>query len=429
MRRRQFMGGIGALASLAGCAGTSTTAASRRQVVIIGGGYGGATAAKYIRLWGEGTIDVTLVEPNPVFISCPLSNLVLGGSQQMADITLGYAGLTSLGVRIVPDRAAHVDFDRQAVVLDGGAVLRYDRLVLSPGVDFLWDQLPGMGRPGAQDTVLHAWKAGVQTAALRAQLEAMPDGGVFAMTIPPAPYRCPPGPYERACQVAHYFSRAKPRSKVLILDANEDVVSKGALFKKIWATRYAGMVEYRPGFNTADVDAANRTAVSELGDKVMAAVLNVIPPQRAGAIATQAGLVNAGKRWCEVDFLTFASKQNANVHVLGDAVQAAALMPKSAHMANQHAKVCAGAVVDLLSGRAPNPAPMLTNTCYSFVTDSEAIHVASVHTWDAQKKTLLVVPGSGGLSGAANELEGFHAMSWARNIWLDTLDGPTLARG
>jgi sulfide dehydrogenase [flavocytochrome c] flavoprotein subunit len=423
MKRRQFIGGIGALASLAGCASTSTgnSAAGRRQVVVVGGGYGGATAAKYIRLWSEGGIDVTLVEPNPMFISCPLSNLVLGGSMQMADLTLGYAGLASLGVRIARDRAAHIDFDKQAVVLAGGQALRYDRLVLSPGVDFLWDQLPGMQREGAQDTVPHAWKAGAQTAALRAQLEAMPDGGVFAMTIPPAPYRCPPGPYERACQVAHYFSRAKPRSKVLILDANEDVVSKGALFKKIWATRYAGMVEYRPGFTTADVDAANRTAISELGDKVQAAVLNVIPPQRAGSIAAQAGLANVNRRWCEVDFLTFASTQAPNVHVLGDAIQAAPLMPKSAHMANQHAKVCAGAVVDLLSGRAPNPAPMLTNTCYSFVTDREAIHVASVHAWDAQKKTLVVVPGSGGLSAAANELEGSYAMSWARNIWSDTL--------
>ena len=424
MKRRQFVKGISALAlaPLAGCASTSTAGSRRRQVVVVGGGFGGATAAKYIRLWSEGAIDVTLVEPNPTFISCPLSNLVLGGSMQMADITLGYAGLASIGVRIVRDRAAQIDFDKQAVMLAGGQALRYDRLVLSPGVDFLWDQLPGMQRPGAQDTVLHAWHAGTQTAALRAQLGAMADGGVFAMTIPPAPYRCPPGPYERACQVAHYFSRAKPKSKVLILDANDDVVSKGKLFKAIWATRYAGMVEYRPRFMTADVDAAARTAISELGEKVQAAVLNVIPPQRAGSIAVQAGLANVNKRWCEVDFLTFASTQAANVHVLGDAIQASPLMPKSAHMANQHAKICAGAVVDLLNGKSPNPAPMLTNTCYSFVTDREAIHVASVHAWDAAAKTLLVVPGSGGLSGAANEPEAAYAMSWARNIWSDSLN-------
>jgi NADPH-dependent 2,4-dienoyl-CoA reductase/sulfur reductase-like enzyme len=422
MKRRQFISTIGAgaaLASVAGCASIATSA--KPQVVVVGGGYGGATAAKYIRLWSEGVIEVTLVEPNANFISCPLSNLVLGGSKQLADLTLGYDALAGHGVRIVRDRAAHIDFDRRTVALAGGQILRYDRLVLSPGVDFMWDQLPGMRQRGAQDTVLHAWKAGTQTVALRAQLEAMPDGGSFAMTIPPAPYRCPPGPYERACQVAHYFSKAKPKSKVLILDANEDVVSKGALFKKVWATHYPGMVEYRPSFKTVDVDAASRTAISELGDKVQASVLNVIPSQRAGSIAVQGGLANANKRWCEVDFLTFESTQARNVHVLGDAIQVAPLMPKSAHMANQHAKVCAGAVVDLLSGRAPNPAPMLTNTCYSFVTDREVIHVASVHAYDAAKRTLLVVPGSGGLSGAANELEGAYAMSWARNIWSDSL--------
>jgi sulfide dehydrogenase [flavocytochrome c] flavoprotein subunit len=416
MKRRQF---VAVAASLAGCA--VIPAPGRRHVVVVGGGYGGATAARYIRLWGEGAIDVTLVEPNAVFISCPLSNLVLGGSKQLADLTLGYDGLARQGVRIVRESVVHIDADRQQVVLKGGATLRYDRLVLSPGVDFMWGELAGMLKDGAQDSVLHAWKAGAQTTALRAQLEAMPDGGVFAMSIPPAPFRCPPGPYERACQVAHYFSRAKPKSKVLILDANEDVVSKGALFKRTWATRYAGIIEYRPGFKAVDVDAATRTVISEVGEKVQAAVLNVIPPQRAGGLAIEAGLANAGKRWCDVDFLTFESKRAKNVHVLGDAIQAAPLMPKSAHMANQHAKVCAGAVVDLLSGRAPNPAPMLTNTCYSFVSDREVIHVASVHAYDAAQKTLLVVPGSGGLSGAASDIEGAYAMSWARNIWTDTL--------
>jgi NADPH-dependent 2,4-dienoyl-CoA reductase/sulfur reductase-like enzyme len=422
MKRRQFIRTVGAGAALASVAGCASIAGSAKpQVVVVGGGYGGATAAKYIRLWSEGAIDVTLVEPNASFISCPLSNLVLGGSKQIADLTLGYDALAGHGIRLVRDRAERIDYERRTVALAGGQTLRYDRLVLSPGVDFMWDQLPGMQQPGAQDTVLHAWKAGAQTVALRAQLEAMPDGGVFALTIPPAPYRCPPGPYERACQVANYFSKAKPKSKVLILDANEDVVSKGPLFKMVWATRYAGMVDYRPSFKTVDVDAANRTAISELGDKVQASVLNVIPPQRAGSIAAQGGLANANQRWCEVDFLSFESTQAKNVHVLGDAIQVAPLMPKSAHMANQHAKVCAGAVVDLLSGRAPNPAPMLTNTCYSFVSDREVIHVASVHAYDAAKKTLLVVPGSGGLSGAANELEGSYAMSWAQNIWADTL--------
>jgi len=418
MKRREFIGAA-MVAATTGCAHLASRA--KPHVVVIGGGYGGATAAKYIRLWSEGGVDVTVVEPGAAFISCPLSNLVLGGSRQLSDLTLPYDALTTRhGVRLLRDTVQRIDADKRTVTLAGGQVLAWDRLVVSPGVDFIWDQLPG-----AQDKVLHAWKAGPQTLALRARLEAMPDGGVFAMTIPPAPYRCPPGPYERACQVAHYFSRAKPRSKVLILDANEDVVSKGALFKRVWAERYRGIVEYRPGFNTVAVDTANGaaggTAISELGDKVQASILNAIPPQRAGTIALQAGLASANKRWCEVDFLTFESTQAKLVHVLGDAIQTAPLMPKSAHMANQHAKVCAAAVVDLLAGRAPNARPLLTNTCYSYISDKEAIHVASVHAWDAAKKTLLVVPGSGGLSAAPGELEGGYAASWASNIWADTL--------
>jgi NADPH-dependent 2,4-dienoyl-CoA reductase/sulfur reductase-like enzyme len=419
MQRRQFIQAA-VLASTVGCA--SVTGKARPQVVVIGGGYGGATAARYIRMWSEGAIDVTLVEPNASFISCPLSNLVLGGSRQIGELTMSIGALADRhGVRIMRDTVTAIDAGKRTLALAGGTTLAYDRLIVSPGVDFMWDQLPGMLKPGAQDGVLHAWKAGPQTVALRAQLEAMPDGGVYAMTIPPAPYRCPPGPYERASQIAFYFSRYKPKSKVLILDANEDVVSKGALFKKVWKERYAGIIDYRPSFRAADVDAASRTVVSELGDKVQANVLNVIPPQRAGAIAVQGGLANANARWCAVDFLTFESTQVKNVHVLGDAIAVAPLMPKSAHMANQHAKVCAAAVVDLLSGRAPDAHPMLTNTCYSFVSDKDVIHVVSVHAYDADKKTLLVVSGSGGVSVAASPLEGEYAMNWARNIWADTL--------
>ncbi len=418
MKRRQFLQAA-TVATIAGC--TVIPKRKPQHVVVVGGGYGGATAAKYVNMWGGDDVTVTLVEPNPQFISCPLSNLVLGGSRQLKDLTMGYEALSAQGITVLRDRIASIDTAKQYAV-GGAATLHYDRLILSPGVDLLLDQVPGMLKPGAGDQVLHAWKAGVQTLALRAQLEAMPDGGVFVMTIPPQPYRCPPGPYERACQVAHYFSKAKPRSKVLILDANDDVVSKGALFKRVWAERYPGMVEYRPAFRTVDVDAGARTVISELGERVQGAVLNLIPPQRAGAVAVQAGLANVNKRWCEVDFRTFGSTQAKNVHVIGDAIQVSPLMPKSAHMANQHAKVCAAAVVDSLAGREPEAKPMLTNTCYSFVSDKDVIHVTSVHAYDAEKKTLLVVPGSGGVSAAANELEGTYAMNWARNIWADTLN-------
>ena len=422
MQRRQFIGALGAGAALASVAGCAIPNRAAPRVVVIGGGYGGATAARYLRMWSQRAITVTLVEPNPDFISCPLSNLVIGGSRRMADITVGYGELQRRhGVRIVRDAALAIDAARRTVRLASGATLEYDRLIVSPGVDFMWDTLPGMQAAGAQDKVLHAWKAGAQTLALRRQLDAMPDGGTFVLSIPQAPYRCPPGPYERACLVAQYFSRAKKKSKVLILDGNDDVTSKGALFRQAWRERYAGIIEYQPNFIAADVDAATRTVISDFGDKVQGAVLNVIPPQRAGDIAAGAGLANMNQRWCEVDFLTFESTRAPHVHVLGDAIQIAPAMPKSGHMANQQAKVCAAAVIDLLDGRAPDTQAVINNTCYSFVSDRDAIHVASVHAYHAQRKTFLTVPGSGGLSAAASTREGEHAMDWARNIWADTL--------
>ena len=225
---------LGALSALTGCA--TAGGGSGPKVVVIGGGYGGATAAKYLRMWSDGGVNVTLVEPNPAFVSCPMSNLVIGGFRQMADITTPYDGLVQRhGVNLIRGMATRIDPAKRTVTLADGQVLPYDRLIVSPGIDFMWDALPGMNKPGAQDRVLHSWKAGPQTLALRRQLEAMPDGGVYALSIPLAPYRCPPGPYERACLVANYFSKAKPKSKVLILDANDDVTSKGPLFKKAWA--------------------------------------------------------------------------------------------------------------------------------------------------------------------------------------------------
>lgn len=423
MQRRQFLQSASAgvvLASTFGCA--SIGGQAQAKVVIVGGGYAGATAARYLRLWSQGTVAVTLIEPNAQFISCPLSNLVLGGSMQLPELTMDYAALQKLhGVEVLRDTVTSIDAAARRVTLSGGQSLAYDRLIVSPGIDFMYDGLPGLQTDAAQERVLHAWKAGAQTVALRKQLEAMPDGGRYALIIPVAPYRCPPGPYERACQIAHYFKQAKPKSKVLILDGNPDVTSKGPLFKKVWAERYAGIIEYQPKFTLSEVDAKTLTATSEFGDKVQADVLNVVPPQRAGKIAQLAGLANMNKRWCEVDFLTMESTQAKNIHVLGDAIQIAPLMPKSAHMANQHAKVCAAAVLELLQGQAPNPEPMMSNTCYSFVSDKEVVHVASVHRYDAAKKTMLTVAGSGGVSNAASELEGVYAMNWAHSIWADSL--------
>jgi sulfide dehydrogenase [flavocytochrome c] flavoprotein subunit len=423
MQRRTFLQSSTAagLLGLAGCATTSIPASAR--VVVIGGGYGGATAAKYVRLLSDHKIDVVLVEPNDAFVSCPLSNLVIGGSKGMADITTPYSGLSRRhGITVVQDTATAVDTRARTVQLARGTSIRYDKLVISPGVELQFDTVEGLRAANASGRILQAWKAGPETVALRRQLEAMPDGGVYAITIPEQPYRCPPGPYERACQVAWYFKARKPRSKVLILDANPDVTSKGALFKKVWAEQYKGIVEYLPQHKTIAVDARAGVIKFEVHDDVKAQVLNVLPGMRAGAIAVQTGLNNqANNRWCGVDYLSFESTAAKHVHVLGDAIQVAPAMPKSGHMANSHAKVAAAAIVAQLSGWAVNPAPMLTNTCYSFVDDRKVVHVASVHAYVAAEQTFKTVAGSGGLSTEATELEGFYATHWARNIWADTL--------
>ncbi len=424
MKRRQFVQTLGAGSAIAGLGLASGCASTGRgaKVVVVGGGYGGATAAKYVRLFSDHAIDVTLVEPNSAFVSCPISNLVLGGHKTMADITTPYDNLSRRhGIKVVRDTVASIDPAKRTVRLASGGELPYDRLILSPGIDFMMDTLPGMSRAGAADKVLHAWKAGPQTQALRRQLEALPDGGVYAMSIPLAPYRCPPGPYERACMVASYFKKAKPKSKVIVFDANDDITSKKGLFTKAWDEHYKGIIEYRPKHRVVDVDAATNTLKFEFNDDFRAGVANVIPTQRAGDIAVRTGLATANARWCEVDFLTFESKAAKNIHVLGDAIQIAPGMPKSGHMANQHGKTCAAAVVSLLQGKEPPSLPIYANTCYSFVTATDVVHVASVHRYDAAQKTMLAVPGSGGLSSAATELEGQYAMAWARNIWADSL--------
>lgn len=421
MKRRDFLkagAAAGAMASLYGCAGGNKAGG---HVVVVGGGYGGATVAKYLRMWSQGSVQVTLIERNPTFISCPISNLVIGGTKTMEDITVSYDNLKSKwGVRVLQDDVLAVDTAKRSVKLAKGGELSYDRIVLSPGIDFMFDQIPGLNNAAAQEKITHAWKAGPQTVALRQQLEAMKDGGVYAIAIPKAPYRCPPGPYERACLVADYFKKAKPKSKVVILDANEDVQSKKGLFMKAWADLYKDHIEYRPNSEVKDIEVATNTAVLEF-DKFKADVLNVIPPHRAGNIASQSGIKLVNNRWVEIDWLTMESTSTPGVHVIGDAVFPAPTMPKSGHMANQHGKLAAAAILNLLAGQAPNPTPVVMNTCYSFVDAKNAIHVASIHQYDAATKLVQPVKGAGGVSAARNELEGKAAMGWAKNIWADML--------
>ena len=412
--RRDFLKASGAAATLAlaGCAG-----AGKARVVVIGGGFGGATAAKYIRMW-DPSIEVVMVEREANFISCPISNLVLAGYSRMQDISTGYDGLRKHGVQVVQDNVTAVDAAKKVVKLARGGDLAYDRLVVSPGIDFNFGKIEGYAPAMAANRVLHAWKAGPQTLALRAQLEQMRDGGVYVLSIPVAPYRCPPGPYERVSMVAAYFKQAKPRSKVLVLDANPDVTSKGGLFKAAWNDLYKGIVEYRG--NAKAVGVTPGVVKLEVED-VKGDVLNVLPPQRAGDIAVQAGLITHNNRWCDVDWRTMESKKVPGVHVLGDATLSAPGMPKSGSMANNHAKIAAAAIVEVINGRAPDPDPKILNTCYSFVSEKEAIRVSSVHTWDAGQSTLIAVKGSGGVSSARSTAEGTYAWNWAKTIWADSL--------
>jgi len=422
MNRRDLLklGAAGALvSSLSGCAsmgGRKTLG----KVVVIGAGYGGATAAKYLRLWSDGAIDVTLVDSNRDFVSCPLSNLVLGGSRSLADLTVSYDGLRRHGVNVFVDTATAIDADKRQVHLASGVKLFYDRVVVSPGVEYLYDSIQGVDA-AAQEWVLHAWKAGPQTVALRKQLEAMRDGGVVLISVPLAPYRCPPGPYERACQIGWYLKNHKPKSKILLLDANPDYVSKKPLFSRIHAEDYKGIVEYQPQSTVVEVDVKGKAFVLDLGDRIEGDVLNLIPPQRAANIARDAGLITANNKWCEVDWITAESIKVPNVHVLGDATLAAPAMPKSGHMANQHGKTAAAAIVELMNGRMPVE-PMMTNTCYSYIDDRNVIHVVSVHRYMPEKKTMEIVPGSSGLSSqdrASWALETPYGDAWAKTIWAD----------
>jgi len=410
MKRRDFLKVAGAV-SLAGCA----TPVPSKARVVVGGGFGGATAAKYIRLW-DPSIDVVLIEREPAFISCPISNLVLAGYSSLQDITRNYDGLRRHGVQVVRDEVTAIDAAKKTVRLGRGSELTYERLVVSPGIDFTFADVEGYEAAMNNGLVVHAWKAGPQTTVLRRQLQQMPDGGVYVLSIPLAPYRCPPGPYERISMVAAYFKQAKPRSKVLALDANPDVTSKGGLFKRAWSELYPGIIEYR---GNAKVVAVSAGSVRTEFDTVKGDVLNVVPPHRAGDIAAKSGLITTNNRWCDVDWRTMESKAVKGVHVLGDATLSAAGMPKSGSMANNHAKVAAAAIVDLLNGRTPQPVKLL-NTCYSFVAEKEAIRVSSVHEWDSGQGALMPVKGAGGVSAARSEAEASYAWNWARTIWADS---------
>ncbi len=416
LNRRDFLkwSGAGVAAALTGCA--AMPGAPRARVVVVGAGFGGATCAKYLRQWGP-DIDVTLIEPNDKFVSCPISNWVLGGLRTMDDITHGYDRLPAHGIKMVKDTVVAIDVDKRVVKTRGGASIGYDRLVLAPGIDILTDTVRGFKEAEAAGKVVHAWKAGAQTVLLRKQLEAMADGGTFVMSVPAAPYRCPPGPYERVCMVAHYFKQAKPKSKIILLDGNPDIVSKKPLFTDAWNTLYPGMVDYRPNNAPLAIDSSRMVVTTEFDD-VKGDVLNVVPRQRAGEVCDLAGARNdSNKVWCTVNLATFESTSVPNVHIIGDSVGAP--LPKSGHMATNHAKVCAAAIVELLAGRAPDPIPVIANTCYSATSGDTAGYVAHVYRFEAGKGYVAQPEGGATAKGDAKNF-GF-ADSWSKNIWADVL--------
>jgi len=407
------------VAAFPGCATTSSEIVRKKglRVVVVGGGFGGATAAKYIRMWSNNKIEVVLVERNAKFISCPMSNTVLGGSRTIEDLTRSYDTLKSkYGIELVQGEVTAIDPQKQTVMLANGHI-SYDRLIVAPGVDFMFDQIEGLSAEISAESIPHAWKAGSQTVLLRKQLESMPDGGVFAISVPKMPFRCPPGPYERACQVANYMQKNKPKSKVLILDANPDIASKKGLFKAAWNELYPGMVEHRADSAVMKVDVAGKVATTEFED-VKVDVLNVIPQMKAGAVAGMAGVIGKDNRWCPVDFLSYESSLQKNIHVIGDSVSAA--LPKSGHMATSQAKVCAAAIIELMSGNRPDADPTMANTCYSMVSSNEAMHVAKVYRFDSDKKSMVSAPG-GGVSASRSEVEGALAKYWFENILSDVL--------
>ena len=411
---------------LAGLAGASLgfpqlALGASRKVVVVGGGVGGCTAAKYLRKL-DPSLDVTLIETKKVYQSCFMSNEVLSGDRTLASITFDYEGLRKRGVKIVIDRVSAIEPDKKQVVTDSGEQFGYDACVVSPGVGFKWDAIEGYDAEVAE-TIPHAWFAGPQTLILRKQIESMPEGGKVIIVAPPNPYKCPPGPYERAAQIAMYCKHHKPKAKILILDP-KDSFSKQGLFRQGWSKLYGfgsenSMIEW--------VGAAGGGKVEELYPKEMTLqaeieefkgdVINIIPPQKAGQVAFASDLTDGD--WCPVDKLTFESSRHKDVYVLGDA-SSAAKMPKSAYAANSQAKVAAAAIISRFNGIEP-PDPTFVNTCYSILGEEHGISVAAVYSLDKESNTILPVKGAGGLSPMdASDLqrkrEVSYAHSWFKNL-------------
>ncbi|MBK5969467.1 cytochrome C [Thiorhodovibrio winogradskyi] len=423
--RRQFLGSVGSataatvVAGLLGVPAIVRADTPKARVLVVGGGYGGTIAAKYLKM-ADPDLRVTLIERNPVYVSCPLSNEVLSGERDIDSLTFDYRGLSRRGIAVMGDEIVEIDPVKHAVIGKGGAIYQYDKLILAPGVSFDFGAIDGMSAELADTRIPHAWKAGPQTLLLRRQLKAMSDGGLCAIVAPPNPFRCPPGPYERAAQIALYFRHHKPKSKVMIFDA-KDAFSKQALFQAGWKEHYGDMIEWVPAAAGGEIEAIDADSMTLTGvvEDFQADVINLIPRQRAAELAVANGLTDASG-WCPVDQQTFASTQHPDIHVIGDAVIAGA-MPKSGYAANSQAKVCAMAMVAALNGQSA-PAPSYVNTCYSILAPDHGISVAGVY--ELKDGEIVSVPGAGGLSdphadARTRAIEVQFALGWYRNITAD----------
>ncbi|MBS1139804.1 MAG: pyridine nucleotide-disulfide oxidoreductase [Proteobacteria bacterium] len=431
MNRRDFfrlasMAGLGATAAswtqLAGAAtapqlGTvPTNTGITGRVVVIGGGMGGASVAKYLRLWGGTGVSVTLVERDSAYTSNILSNLVLNGQRTITSLQYGYSNLASrYGIRMVKGDVTNIDPVGHSVSLADGTKLPYDRLVVAPGVDF--DLYPGLETAAAQAKVPHAWKAGVQTTQLRNMMVNMKAGQTFVMSIPAKPYRCPPGPYERACVVADWLKKNRPGSKVIVLDANPGIIAEPLAFANAFDVVHKGVIEYHSGVTINSIDATTMTLNTSLGN-LKGNVINAIPPHRAGKVVASNGLANVGGRWAGVDVLTYQSTAAPGVHVIGDA--SATTQPKAGHIANQEAKICADAILRLLSGRSPDPSPITNSACYSPITSDTASWLTAIFAYDPVSGTMQPVPGAAGEAPTRSKDNYEEMIKWFNTLMEDS---------
>ena len=429
--RRYFIKNTGALIGSVFLSSCATLPSNKKElslntrknigsVVIVGGGFSGASLARYLSILSRGRITITLINKSKLFYSCPMSNLVLTGNKSAEYLSHEFSSLVQRGISVLHDEVTYIDPIKKTIRTLTGKLIQADHLVVCPGIDLEFSAIDGFDAV-AQRSVLHAWQGGTQTLALRRRLLTLSDGGVFLISIPPAPYRCPPGPYERASLVANYFKKYKPKSKVLVLDANPDIQSKKELFVSTWTEKYADNIEYISDFEVKGIDPKRGILTSHFGDKIKGDVVNVIPPNSSAKIAHQADLVTDNDRWCDVNWRSMESVKYPGVYVLGDATLSAEKMPKSAHMANQHSKIAALDIIAKLDGKEGLTDYKIANTCYSFVDEIRAIFVSQVYSFELKTGTVRPIQGAGGLPSEPSVELGRQAYNWAENIWVDSL--------